>query len=111
MSELDMFISQYWPLTSILITIGGVAFGVFSWIWNKGKKEGKDESCIERIESTVLKLQKDFSEEVKSTNECHQLIHNRINETKKDVSDIKSGVAKLDGKFDILQEILKKKLS
>lgn len=109
MSEFDFLISIFWPIASIFITLGGVAFGVFSWIWNRGRKAGTDQSCIERIETTMTKLQKDFSEEVKSTNDSHQLLHNRINETKQEVSEIKSGVSNLDGKIDILRDLIIKK--
>lgn len=52
-------------------TIGG-------WIFKRGKKEGVDESCAQRIEKELKSIKTTLDAEIKNTDESHRQLHGRI---------------------------------
>lgn len=105
------FIRIVESLFGFFIAVGGVAFGAGMWLFRRGKKEGTDEACIHRIEQNLGSFVKKFDSEVANTNESHRLIHARITDTKKDLTEVKTKVDSMSGKLDIIEKFVTKKNS
>ena len=60
------------------LALAAAAGGGAGWVFKRGKQEGIEESCIQRIEGKVTSIEKKLDDEVKDTTESHRQIHVRI---------------------------------
>lgn len=83
------------------IAIAGAAAAVLGFFYNRGKKDGIDESCAKRIENKLDSVAKKLDDEIENTNESHRQMHEKINGVKADVAYLKG---QLDNHLDSKSE-------
>lgn len=79
--------------------LGAVAAGV-GFIYKKGLKSGIDQKCIESIENDVSKLKETIGEKVSDSEDTHNNLYEKIDETNQRCGKIETDVSYIKGKID-----------
>ena len=94
-----MLIEISYEMIYAMIAVGGVCAGVIGFFYKRGRKDGIDESCAQRIEKKLDSVEKKLDQEIKNTDASHLALHNRIDK----VSDkVDEHAAKLHEKINIV---------
>ena len=94
-----MLIEISYEMIYAMIALGGVAAGVLGFFYKRGRKDGIDESCAQRIEKKLDSVENKLNEEIKNTDASHLAMHGRIDKLADKVDD---HAAKLHEKINIV---------
>lgn len=96
-----MFEDFVWSVDTLiqLGTLVGILVIGITWLYQRGKSEGKKETCIQTIEENqntimenIQKIENTIGKETDASDEEHETLHTRITNVEKDVSYIKGKI-------------------